>query len=103
MSYLDQFTEQSAPASNIKTVASVITPGKTYQYVDNGEPMRGGVKDVYFSPDKTYVVAFYRADQDYDSRERLRKIVTQYYDAFFNREGGEYYKQLYCWPTDMVE
>lgn len=103
MSYLDQFSKQPVPTSNIKTVTSVITPGKTYQYVDNGEPMRGGVKDVYFSPDKSYVVAFYRADQDYNSRERLRKLVTQYYDAFFNREGGDYYKQLYCWPTDMVE
>ncbi|MBD0375767.1 MAG: kinase, partial [Flavisolibacter sp.] len=88
---------------NIKTVSSVITPGKTYQYVDNGEPMRGGVKDVYFGPDRSYVVAFYRKEQDYNSKERLRKIVTQYYDAFFNREGGEYYKELYCWPTDMVE
>ena len=101
MSYLDQFSKPAG--GNIKTVASVITPGKSYQYVDNSEPMRGGVKDVYFSPDRSYVVAFYRADQDYNSRERLRKIVTQYYDAFFNREGGDYYKQLYCWPTDMVE
>ena len=83
-------------------VTSAIT-GKTYQYVDTGEPMRGGMKDVYFSPDKTYVVAFYRDVQDFNSKERLRKIVTQYYDSFFNREGGSYYKDLYCWPTDMVE
>lgn len=88
---------------NIKQVTSVITPGKTYQYVDNGEPMRGGMKDVYFSPDKSYVVAFYRKEQDFNSRERLKKLVTQYYDSFFNREGGNYYKELYCWPTDMVE
>jgi serine/threonine protein kinase len=99
---MDQFSKKPA-SSNLKTVTSVITPGKTYQYVDNGEPMRGGMKDVYFGPDKSYVVAFYRAPQDYNSRERLRKLVTQYYDAFFNREGGEYYKELYCWPTDMVE
>lgn len=86
-----------------KTVHSVINSGKTYQYVDNGEPMRGGMKDVYFSPDKSYVVAFYRDQQDFASRERLRKIVTDYYNSFFNREGGDYYKELYCWPTDMVE
>ena len=91
------------PATNIKSVPSTIHPGKTYQYVDNGEPMRGGMKDVYFSPDKSYVVAFYRDKQDYNSRERLKKIVTQYYESFFNREGGDYYKELYCWPTDMVE
>lgn len=89
--------------STRKTVSSVINQGKTYEYVDNGEPMRGGMKDVYFSPDKTYVVAFYRDEQDYNARERLTKIVTSYYDSFFNREGGDYYKTLYCWPTDMVE
>ena len=86
-----------------KSAPSIINTGKTYPYVDNGEPMRGGMKDVYFSPDKSYVVAFYRDKQDYNSRERLKKLVTQYYDSFFNREGGEYYKNIYSWPTDIVE
>ncbi len=84
------------------TVSSSLT-GKSYQYVDTGEPMRGGVKDVYFSPDKSYVVAFYRDKQDFNSKERLKKIVTQYFDSFFNKENGAYYKTLYCWPTDVVE
>jgi serine/threonine protein kinase len=88
---------------SIQSVTSVIDSSKSYQFVDNGEPMRGGMKDVYFSPDRSYVVAFYRDVQDHNSKERLRKIVTQYYDSFFNREGGAYYKDLYCWPTDMVE
>jgi serine/threonine protein kinase len=86
-----------------KTVSSVINPGKSYQFVDNGEPMQGGMKDVYFSPDKSYVVAFYRNKQDFNSKERLRLIVTTYREAFFNREGGEYWKNIYCWPYDMVE
>ena len=88
--------------SKTVTVSSSIT-GKSYQYVDTGEPMRGGMKDVYFSPDKTYVVAFYRDVQDFNSKERLKRIVTQYFDSFFNRDGGSYYKDLYCWPTDVVE
>ncbi len=88
---------------NLKSASSIINPGKTYQYVDNGEPMRGGMKDVYFGPDKSYVIAFYRDKQDFNSRERLKKLVTQYYDNFFNREGGEYFKNIYSWPTDMVE
>jgi hypothetical protein len=87
----------------MKQAPSVINAGKTYPYVDNGEPMRGGMKDVYFGPDKSYVVAFYRDKQDFNSRERLKKLVTQYYDSFFNRDGGEYYKDIYSWPTDMVE
>ncbi len=101
MNYLNSFS--SKPQKNIRSAVSNINAGKTYQYVDNGEPMRGGMKDVYFGPDKSYVVAFYRDKQDYNSKERLKKLVTQYYDAFFSREGGEYYKELYCWPTDMVE
>ncbi len=87
----------------IKTVQSQNTPGKTYSYTDNGEPMRGGMKDVYFSPDKTYVVAFYREMPDEAAQERLRKITTTYFDSFFKREGGTYYKNLYCWPTDVIK
>lgn len=92
----------SPSGSSTKTVSSIINAEKVYHYVDNGEPMRGGMKDVYFAPDRSYVVAFYRDKQDYNSRERLKKLVTQYYDSFFNRQGGEYFKSLYCWPTDIV-
>lgn len=86
-----------------KTVTSIIDTSKNYQYVDNGNPMRGGMKDVYFSPNKDYVVAFYRDKQNYNSIERLKKIVTTYYKSFFEREGGDYYKELYSWPTDVIK
>ncbi len=85
------------------TVRSIQDNTRTYQYNDNGEPMRGGMKDVFFSPDKSYVVAFYRDAQDFNSKERLKNITTKYYDSFFNRDGGEFYKSLYAWPTDVVE
>lgn len=89
----------------IKTVTSIITLGKIYQFVDNGEPMRGGMKDVYFSPDKSYVVAFYRNPQDFNSKERIKRIVTLYFENFFIKDtiSGSYYKELYCWPTDVIE
>lgn len=86
-----------------KTVHSIIDKSKSYQYVDDGNPKQGGMKDVFFSPDRSYVVAFYRDPQDYNARERLKKITTQYYDSFFNREGGDYYKNIYAWPTDVIE
>ena len=95
--------KSSASGTTTKSVTSIIDPTKVYHYVDNGEPMRGGMKDVYFAPDRSYVVAFYRDKQDFNSKERLKKLVTQYYQSFFSREGGEYYKSLYCWPIDMVE
>ena len=66
-----------------KTVSSIINTGKTYQYVDNGEPMRGGMKDVYFSPDKSYVVAFYRDPQDFNSKERLIAIAYMQFPGIY--------------------
>jgi len=86
-----------------KTVTSILNTGKTYQYVDNGNPMRGGMKDVYFSPDKSYVVAFYRNKLDYNSTDRLKRIVTSYKDGIFNGAGGKYWENVYCWPYDVVD
>lgn len=87
--------------SNIITVTA--QDGKTYQYVDNGDPMQGGMKDVYFSPDKSYVVAFFRDKQDFNSKERLNNIVNVFRDRIFNQPGGEYWKDLFCWPNNIVE
>lgn len=85
------------------TLKSILDPAKSYQYVDNGEPMRGGMKDVYFSPDKSYVVAFYRTKLDYNAKERVQLITTKYKDDLFNRDGGKFWESLYCWPYDIVE
>jgi serine/threonine protein kinase len=71
----------------------------------------GAMKDVYFSPDKTYVVAFFKQDQDcYKSKsqyeahkERLLALVTEKWNSIFNGIGGDYWKNLYCWPKGIVE
>lgn len=89
--------------SNTKTIYSIINHKTCYQYVDDKNPMRGGMKDVYFSPDRSYVVAFYRKPLDFNSKERLRLIVTKYKNDFFNRDGGDYWETIYCWPYDIVE
>ncbi len=86
-----------------KTVSSIINVGKTYQYVDNGEPMRGGMKDVYFSPDKSYVVAFYRSKLDFNQKERVNKITKNYKESIFDKPDGIYWKNHFCWPYDVVE
>ncbi len=87
--------------SNIITVKG--GDGKSYQYVDDGSPMQGGMKDVFFSPDKTYVVAFFRDKQDFNSKERLNNIVNVFRERIFNQAGGDYWKDLFCWPTSTVE
>ena len=86
-----------------KTITVKTTEGKTYQFVDDGSPMQGGMKDVYFAPDKSYVIAFFRDKQDFNSKERLSNIVKIFRERIFNQAGGEYWKDLFCWPYDMLE
>src|SRR5689334_2300270 len=64
---------------------------------------QGGMKDVYFSPDRSYVVAFYRDKIDFNGLERLNQITGPYRERIFNQPGGEYWTSLYCWPQKIVE
>lgn len=63
----------------------------------------GAMKDVYFSTDKSYVVAFFRDKQDANARERLENITGSYKNNIFNQACGDYWKDLYCWPDKIVE
>ncbi|EIC23045.1 helix-hairpin-helix domain-containing protein [Thiorhodovibrio frisius] len=63
----------------------------------------GAMKDVYFSPDRSYVVAFYRTPQDYQARQRLEMITGKYRESIFNQIGGDYWQNLFCWPTGVLE
>jgi serine/threonine protein kinase len=84
------------------TVTLRTTRGNAVQFVDKiiGQ---GAMKDVYFSPDKSYVVAFFRDAQDANSRTRLENIVGVYRERLFQGPGGDYWKDHFCWPTDIVE
>ncbi len=90
-----------------QTITITANDGSTVQFVDNGSPMQGGLKDVYFSPDKSYVVAFFREKfkpAEYSAqKDRLTTIAGKFRDNIFNKEGGYYWKDLYCWPTKVVE
>jgi len=64
---------------------------------------QGGMKDCYFSPDRSYVVLFYRDKQDQAARERIETIVDVYRSRILDGEGGDYWRQMFCWPTKIVE
>ena len=70
---------------------------------DNDLIGQGGMKDVYMGPDKSYVVAFFRDPLDYQGKERLKAIVGSYREGIYGQEGGNYWKDLFCWPTAIVE
>ncbi|MGH1519317.1 helix-hairpin-helix domain-containing protein [Chryseobacterium sp. JK1] len=88
--------------STIK-VFSVLDAAKSYEYLDES-PIQGGVKDVYFSPDKEYVVAFYRNPLDEGQKERIMRIVSTYLQNIQNGNAGEYFlNEIFRWPHDIVE
>jgi DNA-binding helix-hairpin-helix protein with protein kinase domain len=76
--------------------------GQPVEYVDTliGQ---GSIKDVYFSPDKSYVVGFYRQPPDAQIKDRLLAITGVFRERIFNQIGGDYWQKLYCWPTGVVE
>lgn len=84
------------------TIKLIATDGAKVEFVDVMIGS-GGMKDVYFSPDKSYVVAFFRDKQDNIGKDRLIKIVTVYRDRIYNQAGGEYWRDLFCWPYNIVE
>jgi serine/threonine protein kinase len=85
------------------TVKSIIN-GTAYQYIDNGDPKSGTAKNVYFSPDRKYVVAIFKERQDFNQKERLKNIVTKYLNQIQTKDAGQYYlDEIYRWPTDIIE
>lgn len=83
------------------TVRLSTATGRQVEFVDKviGQ---GGMKDVYMSPDRSYVVAFFRDALDAAGRDRLEAIVGSYRDGIFGRDGGAYWEDFYCWPNDIV-
>ncbi len=67
------------------------------------DPKQGGVKDVYFAPDRSYVVAFFRKKLDIAGQERIENLVGRYRKGIYEQAGGDYWKDLYCWPEKIVE
>ncbi len=63
----------------------------------------GAMKDIYFSPEGDYVVGFFRDKPDAQLKERLQEITTRYRSNLFDGEGGAFWQDYFCWPTDTVE
>lgn len=85
-------------------VNSIITPSQSYEYVDDGNPKQGGVKDVYFAPNRQYVVAFFREPLDFNQKDRIKRIVTLYLDNIKKGNAADYFlNDIYRWPYDAVE
>ena len=76
--------------------------GTTVEFYDEIKA-QGGVKDVYFSIDKTYVVAFYRKALSPSDKNRLENIVGPYHKRIFETVEGKYWKDYLIMPDRLVE
>jgi hypothetical protein len=63
----------------------------------------GAMKDIYVSVDRSYVVGFFRDAPDASLRDRIHEITGRYRENLFGQEGGDFWRDYFCWPTDMVE
>lgn len=89
---------------SIVKVKSIIDSSKTYEYVDDGNPKKGGVKDVYFSRDRKYVVAFFREPLDFNQKDRIKRIVSLYLENIKKGNSSDYFlDEIFRWPYDAVE
>lgn len=84
------------------TVRLTAHDGSTVEFIDEIKG-QGGLKDCYFSPDKSYVVLFFRDAVSAQARERLATIVGTFRSRIFEQAGGDYWKNLYCWPDRTLE
>lgn len=85
--------------------------GRPIEYVDEVIGS-GAMKDVYFSPDKSYVVCFFSREKNkfYESsaalerqKDRLKEIVGNKWQGIFNGLGGSYWQNIFCWPNGLLE
>lgn len=83
-------------------VTLTASDGSTVEFYDEIKA-QGGVKDVYFSTDKTYVVAFYRKNLSPAEKDRLSNIVGPYHKRIFESPEGNYWKDYLIMPTKLVK
>ena len=84
------------------TVRLTASDGSQVEFI-NEISAQGGMKDMYWCPGKKEVVLFFRDKIDANSKDRLNNIVGLYKERIFNQVGGDYWKDLFCWPTKLVE
>ena len=89
------------PKQDIKIAKS--RSGKSFEFVLTSNPPAGAMKYVYFSPKKDYVIGFFKDKQDARAIARLESITDRYRHDIFEQIGGDYWKNLYCWPEEIVE
>lgn len=80
----------------------ISTTGKSYSFVDQLIGV-GGMEEVYFAPDKSYVVVFFCYDLPSEKKALLEKIVGTYKEQIFTETENDFWAQRFCWPIDLIQ
>ena len=85
-----------------KIIKITATDGTPFEFEDEIRGS-GGMKDCYFSPDRSYVVLFYRElKEDYRIvKDRLLDITGRYEQQMFRQ--SDVWRNYFCWPYKVVE
>lgn len=88
----------------MKTQTATLLDDSTIDYFPTpiGE---GGMKLVYLTADKKSVVCFYKDQnegKDPNRMKRLKEILGKY-NPTTSAKNGDYFKDLFCWPTAIVK
>ena len=86
-----------------KVVKVTARDGSPVECVVKSDPPSGAMKGVYFSPQRDYVVGFFKKPQDARAMERLESITGRYRQDIFGQAGGDYWRSLFCWPERIVD
>ena len=87
----------------VNIITLTATDGSTVEFYDEIKAC-GGVKDVNFSTDGTYVVGFYRKALSANDRQRIEDIVNVHRQRIFTPDAaGQYWENFFAWPTKIVE
>ena len=76
--------------------------GEEYIYIGTDNLPEGAMKHIYFAPDKSYVVVYFKERQEANVVERLQYIVEKGRQCIYGGNDSGYWSQLFCWPRDIV-
>lgn len=85
-----------------KTVKVQTSTGEVVEFFEE-KFSEGGMKDAHWVVGKKQVVLLFKSKQDGQARDRLQMITGKFREGIFTQAGGDYWKNLFCWPTAMLE
>ncbi|MDR2351638.1 MAG: hypothetical protein LBF22_00480, partial [Deltaproteobacteria bacterium] len=86
---------------SIETIKDFHLNSYEYDKVDN--PRYGLGRKVYFTTDNQYAISLYEPNLITDDLVlRLRYIIFYFSKLIFDRPGGDFFKNIFCWPKSLI-